>query len=653
MGIHSEINTGGASQPLDNDPLAVFESSGSGGGGGGGAVANTDTSVIQSGGTADLLGTGYDANPREEEEILFDSPNGKMEQYELNNNDEKSDGSYESEEEEEDDKGDNLMDVKDDGWNLRQHRSGDDGDYSSEQYGTDNKTPMMDANLNGERNNSRRGFFGRWGSSRNNNAPPTGKPMEGFGNSNPDDMYNSKAGEGVTLPYGEGGITGDDDAVDEELEDEYKMDNKLRQGDHIYIWQSYGINPRAYQRHAVVFSVTRTGDVDPQTQLPPTSPQLGDDGEPLCFDMDTLYTEDEDPNVEVTVVSFYHYRRERAAHGAAIAQQAASGNSRGKRSGCKREYLIDFIGPDAIRKKKPIHKVRYGRKVKKGLLSQKAGVGTALKKDQVGLILARVQYVLDHPEHLPDHNALSANGECASLWCVTGRWCTLQGASILAITSVGQAGGALLAGGILSNLTILVPMPGVWGMAGWWWYVPATVAYPFLVPMLVTLGMASLVPLEILRRNRKKWRAITDGLNHEFWSNASEGVKEEFFGLAVTAEREAEMRTFFGVREGEATADDARYMPVGGAPGGVDDSDDDEESEALAMQAMERDCQNMAGDMKVDLSGKPPEKQQSQGGGWGSFMGSFRRNASAPVGNGRDEMVETERFRTTSNFSTH
>ena len=22
-------------------------------------------------------------------------------------------------------------------------------------------------------------------------------------------------------------------------------------------------------------------------------------------------------------------------------------------------------------------------------------------------------------------------------------------------------------------------------MAGWWWYVPATVAYPFLVPMLV------------------------------------------------------------------------------------------------------------------------------------------------------------------------
>ena len=94
---------------------------------------------------------------------------------------------------------------------------------------------------------------------------------------------------------------------------------------------------------------------------------------------------------------------------------------------------------------------------------------------------------------------------------------------------------------------------------------PATVAYPFLVPMLVTMGTASLVPLEILRRNRKRWKGITDGLNHEFWAITSEDVREEFFGMMATAEREAEMRTFFGVREGDAnTADDARLMPVGG-----------------------------------------------------------------------------------------
>lgn len=426
------------------------------------------------------------------------------------------------------------------------------------------------------------------------------------------------------------------------------MDNKLRPGDHIYIWQTYGINPRAYQRHAVVFSVTKVGDIDPMTLPPPQAPTFRpSQNEALAFDLGTLHTEAEDHSVEVTVVSFYHLNR---FHPAPQAASAASGG-RAKRWGCKRDFLVDFIGPDGLNRKKPIHKVRYGRKVKKGLLSQKAGVGTALKKDQVGLIMTRVQYLLDHPDKMPPHNAMSANGECASLWAVTGRWCTLQGASILAITGVGQAGGALLAGGILSNLTLLVPMPGVWGVAGWWWYVPATVAYPFLVPVLVALGMASLVPLEILRRNRKKWRNITDGLNHEFWSAASETIKEEYFGVMCAADREAEVRGFFGVREGEAAggaADDARYMPVGGAPDGMED--DEDEDEAIAMQQMENSCQKMAGDIKVDLSGRPPSENGSprQVGAWGKVMGSFRK-----IGGGsseKDDITETQRFRTTSNF---
>ena len=168
-------------------------------------------------------------------------------------------------------------------------------------------------------------------------------------------------------------------------------------------------------------------------------------------------------------------------------------------------------------------------------------------------------------------------------------------------------------------------MPGLWGAAGWWWYVPTTVAYPFLVPMLVAFGMASLVPLEILRRNRKKWRGITDGLNHEFWVNADEDIKEKYFGLMVTAEKEAEMRSFFGAREGDtaADADDSRYMPLGGAPDGMGD-DDEEEDEVMAMQNLERSCANM----DVDLSGKPPARENSGGGGLSKFMGSFRRKES-------------------------
>lgn len=499
--------------------------------------------------------------------------------------------------------------------------------------------------------NSRGGGFFR---SRSNNASSTSSipPPKAFHVG--DASYLRVPCDGIdeaALAYGEGGITGDtidhhrnaynDDGegdVSEENgeEEEEDHDNRLRPGDHVFVWQTYGINPRAYQRHAVVFSVTKRLDGEYATEE--------EDEGGISFDIDTLYSDQkEGKDIEVTVVSFYHFQQHHASHGAARAKQAASGDSRGKRSGCRRESLEEFIGQDGMKKQKALHKVRYGRKVKRGLLSQKAGVGTALKKDEVGLILARVQYLLDHPDHLPDHSALSANGECASLWCLTGRWCSLQGASILAVTSVGQAGGALLAGGILSNLTVLVPMPGVWGMAGWFWYVPATVAYPFLVPMLVTLGMASLVPLEILRRNRKKWRGITDGLNHQFWSDTSDAVKEEYFGVMATADKQSELRSFFGVRDGDvSTTDDARYMPVGGMPGGPDVSDDDED-EALAIQQMEASCQNIAADMNVDLSGRPPSKERPKGsGGWGSFIGSMKKKDSGTS----DGSMETERFRT-------
>ena len=600
----------------DANPLAFMDAAGS---------SDADDAALTS--NTDLLG-------------------GATEVYDLNDEEEE----VKIEEELSDDDGD-LLDMA--GWNLRRHRNEEEaqnGSNTGEDYDTDEVAALAAVNNSDKNNNSRRGLFGGWGRGKNNSNKSNGSSgnlVDGnagspsWSDTDGNNEYSTVAEDGIdeaALAYGEGGITGDDDVngeiVDTELEEEQKLDNELRPGDHIFIWQAYGINPRAYQRHAVVFSVTRKGQSSQDMQ------ELGD--EQLSFNLDSVYSDYED-DVEVTVVSFYHLQRHHLATGASQAAIAASGNSRGKRSGCKRELLHDFIGPDCMNRKKPLHKVRYGRKVKKGLLSQKAGVGTALKKDQPGLILARVQYFLDNQDHLPAHNALAANGECAAMWCVTGKWCTIQGASILAVTSVGQAGGALLAGGILSNLTVLAPMPGLWGMAGWWWYVPATVAYPFLVPILVGLGMCSLVPLEILRRNRRKWRVITDGLNHEFWLSTSDEIKEEHFGTMAAAEREAELRTFFGVKEGDASADDARYMPVGGAPGGIDDSDD--EDEALAMQEMEKKCQNMAADIKVDLTGKPPPKGNGKGKGWASFMGfSNNKNESTEFRDFEDSKLETERM---------
>ena len=94
-------------------------------------------------------------------------------------------------------------------------------------------------------------------------------------------------------------------------------------------------------------------------------------------------------------------------------------------------------------------------------------------------------------------------------------------------------------------------MAGVCGVAGWWWNVPATIADPFSVPIFVALGMSSIAPLEIMGSNWNKWNVITNGTNPEFWLNVSNGIKEEYFGQMATSEREAEMRTFFGVRDGK------------------------------------------------------------------------------------------------------
>ncbi|KAL9181059.1 hypothetical protein ACHAXT_009864 [Thalassiosira profunda] len=451
----------------------------------------------------------------------------------------------------------------------------------------------FEANAKGERNNVRRGLFGGWGNNRGGNVQPASKdPLSGdvaspawsdtnasssgrgggffgrLGNNNAtsgasltteetEASYSKLPRDGIDeagMAYDEGGITGDDDTItdtiDPELEAEQRMDNHLRPGDHIYVWQT-------------------SGEEDPLTVRPPDYQPTGEE-EPLSFDMDTLYTDDED-DVEVTVVSFYHFQRPHA-----------SGSRRGKRSGCKREHLYDFLGPDAVRKEETGPQGPLRPQGQERVCSpRRRGWARRSRKDRVGLILARVQYVLDRPDHLPPHNALSAN-----------------------------------------------------------------VAYPFLVPLLVTLGMASLVPLEILRRNRKKWRGITDGLNHAFWSGASEAVKEEYFGDSATAEKEAEMRTFF-------RPDDSKYMPVGGAPGSLDGSDeegeDGDEDEAVALQQMEQSCQNMASDMKVDLSGRPPS--ESSKGAWGSFVGSFRGNNSPQSVQDNEGLNETQRFHTAYEMS--
>jgi hypothetical protein len=268
----------------DSNPLAFIDSVGSSG------DANAAVSLTSN---IDLLG-GADPD---------------MNVYELNNRDSDVKEKVEIEEElsgDEDSADGDLLDMA--GWNLRRHRNeeGQNVSNTGEDYDTAEVAAAVNNSLGNNKKNNRRGLFGGWGRGRNNDnkSGSSGDIPEGDAGSpswsNIDGSNDSKvATDGIdelALAHGEGGITGDDDVNDEiidpELEEEQQMDNELRPGDHIFIWQAYGINPRAYQRHAVVYSVTRKG----QTQ---DMQQLGD--EQLSFNLDNVYSDYED-DVEVTVV---------------------------------------------------------------------------------------------------------------------------------------------------------------------------------------------------------------------------------------------------------------------------------------------------------------------------------------------------------------
>lgn len=145
---------------------------------------------------------------------------------------------------------------------------------------------------------------------------------------------------------------------------------------------------------------------------------------------------------------------------------------------------------------------------------------------------------------------------------------------------------------------------GFWGSVGYIWFVPATVAYPLLVPVLIGFGLASLVPLEALRRFRKKWAQISTEMNKAFWANADADIRECYFSSTVSADDDWTNNFFGGLGDkmktkredkqgggGDASEEDkGKYMPLGGgaaastgedADGSFDSSDDADEDEIM------------------------------------------------------------------------
>lgn len=264
-------------------------------------------------------------------------------------------------------------------------------------------------------------------------------------------------------------------------------DTDLRPGDHVYVWKSMGFfGVQSYQKHGIVLSADQD-DIEIVTFYHKNhrygNKKKGDDlggGDVDDNDMDykaglSLLVSSESKgssnNLNGHGGSSSPWTKPPSSN-----NNSDSGNSNTERKGKKEPKFTPTVRVESIytfasNAKSPIRKVKYNQTLAKRLL-RRGGTVTSCTADEPALVLARIRYLLQtnptvgtgnsdvdgESRSMPDFHLMSANGECAAVWCRIGRWCTLQGSSILHILFVGQAGGAVAGGAIASNVMLWAPM---------------------------------------------------------------------------------------------------------------------------------------------------------------------------------------------------
>lgn len=101
-----------------------------------------------------------------------------------------------------------------------------------------------------------------------------------------------------------------------------------------------------------------------------------------------------------------------------------------------------------------------------------------------------------------------------------------------------------------------------------------------------------MVPLEALRRFRKKWAQITSEMNKAFWANTDEDIRDCYFASTISADDDWTQK-FFGEKSHEDKNEEekGKYMPLGGGGQKSDgtfafdnDSSDDELDDKMASE---------------------------------------------------------------------
>lgn len=182
------------------------------------------------------------------------------------------------------------------------------------------------------------------------------------------------------------------------------------------------------------------------------------------------------------------------------------------------------------------HKVHYEASWWKCQV-RRSGTATNVKSDPSGLVLARVSFIIQHPDQLPNYHVVHANCECVAFWCKTGRWSTLQASSFLELTAAGQAKSTATLAATAAGATTQVTVPSA-GILGWFGATTTQSVswlslHPMAIPGLACYAVITVgVPAVMYVTAHKKWKKTSQRLCDAFWESAIENP--EVFAECIT-----------------------------------------------------------------------------------------------------------------------
>jgi len=306
---------------------------------------------------------------------------------------------------------------------------------------------------------------------------------------------------------------------------------ELEVGDHVYQWRSLCGVPYMFQHHGIIMDVIKDEEGEPVKLIIADFSNVETKGEKkrsfISSAGDENSTEIPQESTEEETKEDLSEESETEIMDNTNKRRTPLFSSRGFSS---RRVSIDLEQDGLVRAYTDTdkwHKVDY----ETGFWQRqfrRSGTVTKAKSDPVGLVLARVNFIMQHPEQLPDYHVINANCECVAFWCKTGEWATLQASSFLELTAAGQAKqtATLAATAAGTTTAVTVPASGIWGS----WFGFTTTAnvswlslHPMAIPGLAAYAAITVgVPAVMYATAHKKWKETSERLSKAFWDSATE-----------------------------------------------------------------------------------------------------------------------------------